>query len=665
MITTTARLLGAAVLAFAVAVLAPAGQALAQAKPMLIEGKQTLYQRVLTYPGATVHAQAGDTSGTPVPAMSSYYVYERKAVGGGEWLLVGPADDGTTAGWIDGSKTVAWKQQLGLAFTRTTQRGRTLMFRSQKDLEDVINAEDPASVADSLRAEIAKGATPGDFVVIAQEPETFIDIQRQFYLLPILDAKETMNAAGNDMRELHLASITGGVEAVTEPDAPAVPEFEDMLRNFSAAVVFVIDSTKSMGPYIERTKNVVTGIYDRIQKEDIGANVKFGLVAFRSKTKDKSELEYLSKVFVDPNDATGKSDFLASVTNLAPASASTARFSEDAFAGIVTALNDIDWSTFGGRYIVLITDAGALQGGDEYSSTGMDSQQMQLLVQERGTAIYTIHLLTPEGKGNHSEAESQYNVLSQNAQTSQPLLYSIEGGDVGQFGKVVATLSDAIVEQVRAANAADLQAGSVPPPPPDGAASADDAARIQSDVAAVGYAMQLAYLGRLAKTASPEFVDAWAADRDFGNPTVATMDVRVLLTKRQLSDLQQVLRTVLDVGKTNQLQPEGFFDAIRSTALTISRDPTKLKDPNALKLGDLGLLDEYLNDLPYKSKFSGIDQETWQSWSLFEQQAFLDEIERKLAMYQQFNDDADSWVTLAPGAPASEAVYPVPLDAMP
>jgi serine/threonine-protein kinase PpkA len=665
MITTIARWLSTAALALVVSVVVAAGPALAQAKPLLIEGKQTLYQRVLTYPGATLHAQAGDASGTPVPAMSSYYVYERKDVGGGEWLMVGPADDGTLVGWVDATKTVAWKQQLGLAFTRTTQRGRTLMFRSQKDLEDVINAEDPASVADTLRAEIAKGATPDDFAVVAQEPETFIDIQKQFYLLPILDAKETMDAAGNEMRELHLASITGGVEAVDEPAAPEVPQFEEMLRNFSAAVVFVIDSTKSMGPYIEQTKNVVTGIYDRIQKEDIGANVKFGLVAFRSRTKDKSELEYLSKVFVDPNDATGKDDFLASVKNLAPASASTARFSEDAFAGIMTALNDIDWSTFGGRYIVLITDAGALQGGDEYSSTGMDSQQMQLLVQERGTAIYTIHLLTPEGKGNHEEAEAQYSVLSQSAQTSQPLLYPVEGGDVGQFGRVVATLSDAIVDQVEAANAADLEVGFVPPPPPDNPAPADDAARIQSDVAAVGYAMQLAYLGRLAKTTSPEFVDAWAADRDFTHPTVATMDVRVLLTKRQLSDLQQVLRTVLDVGKTNQLEPEGFFDAIRSAALTISRDPTKLKDPNALKLGDLGLLDEYLSDLPYKSKFSGIDQDAWQSWSLLEQQAFLDEIERKLAMYQQFNDDADSWVTLAPNAPASEAVYPVPLDAMP
>ena len=57
-----------------------------------------------------------------------------------------------------------------------------------------------------------------------------------------------MNAAGNEMRELHLASITGGVEAMAEPAAPAVPEFEDMLRNFSAAVVFVIEFHQVDGP---------------------------------------------------------------------------------------------------------------------------------------------------------------------------------------------------------------------------------------------------------------------------------------------------------------------------------------------------------------------------------------------------------------------------------
>jgi hypothetical protein len=637
--------------------------ALAQGKPLLIEGKQTLYQRILTYPGASIHAAAGDTTGTPVPAMSSFYVYERRNVAGADWLLVGAADDGITAGWIDGRQTVAWKQQLALAFTNPAQRDRTLIFRNQQDLEAVINAKDPGAAAGALRQRIAGGSTPDDFPVVAQEPETFIDIQHQFYLLPILDAKETMTGAGYEMRELHLASITGGVEAGKEPAAPSLsaPDTDNMLRNFSAAVVFVIDSTQSMGPYIDQTKKVVTGIYDQIQKQDTGATVKFGLVAFRSKTKENTDIEYLTKVFVDPSQATGKDSFLESVKKLAPANASTARFSEDSYAGVVAALNDIDWSAFGGRYIVLITDAGALEGKDEYSSTGMNGEQVRLLAQERGVAIYTVHLLTPEGASNHKEAEAQYGALSKNSETSRPLLYPVEGGNVDQFGKVIGVLSQAIVEQVKTANAGGLSPAGVQTAP----ASTDDATRIKSDVAAVGYAMQLAYLGRLAKTTTPEFVDAWASDRDFAKPDVATMDVRVLLTKRQLSDLQQVLRTVLDVGKTKQLDPAGFFDAIRSAAATVSRDPTKLKDPNAVRLGDLGLLDEYLSDLPYKSKVMSIDQDIWQSWSISEQQYFLDEIERKLAMYQQFNDDVDSWVKLAPNAPASEAVYPVPLDAMP
>jgi serine/threonine-protein kinase PpkA len=660
MIKTMAQSLAAALI---VALSVAPGEALAQAKPLLLEGKQTLYQRVLTYPGATLHVSPGDAAGAKVPAMSSFYVYERKDESGAEWLLVGPADNGTTSGWIAGKETVAWKQQLALAFTKTAQRDRTLIFRSRQDLENVVLAEDPAATAAALRDEIAKGSTPDDFPVVAQEPETFIDIQKQFYLLPILDSKENMFATGSKLRELHLASITGGVEALEAPEPPAAPEFENMLQNFSAAVVFVIDSTKSMGPYIEQTKKVVTGIYDRIQSEDTGANVNFGLIAFRSQTKDKSELEYITKMFVNPNDGVGKNEFLQSVESLAPASGSTARFSEDSLAGVVSALKDIDWNNFGGRYIVLITDAGALQGDDEFSSTGMNSEQVNLMAREHGVAIYTIHLLTPEGKGNHSEGEAQYSVLSSNSETAQPLLYPVEGGDVAQFGKVVGILSDAIVEQVKAANSAGLPSVVEPPPPTGG--PADDAARIQADVAAVGHAMQLAYLGRLARTTTPEFVDAWAADRDFSNQAVATMDVRVLLTKRQLSDLYQVMGKVLEVGKTKQLETEGFFEAIRSAALTISRDPTKLKDPNATRLADLGLLDEYLSDLPYKSQFAQIDQNIWQSWSKDQQWRFLDTIERKLALYQQFNDDADGWVKLAPDAPESEAVYPVPLDAMP
>ena len=295
------------------------------------------------------------------------------------------------------------------------------------------------------------------------------------------------------------------------------------------------------------------------RRKDIGANVKFGLVAFRSRTKDKSELEYLSKVFVDPNDAIGKDDFLASVKSLAPASASTARFSEDAFAGMVTALNDIDWQTFGGRYIVLITDAGALEGNDEYSSTGMDSDQMRLLAQERGTAIYTIHLLTPEGKGNHKDAEAQYSVLSQNAETSQPLLYPVEGGDVGQFGKVISlslrcdrrSSEDRQCRRPAPGRRSATAAGQRRQPTTRRASSPmsrRSAMRCSSPIS-----------GASPRRRQPGVRRRLGRRPRFREPTVATDGCPRPLTKRQLSDLQQVLRTVLDVGKTKQFKPGGLL----------------------------------------------------------------------------------------------------------
>ena len=86
-----------------------------------------------------------------------------------------------------------------------------------------------------------------------------------------------------------------------------------------------------------------------------------------------------------------------------PATVSSPRFSEDAYAGVMTALHDVEWNNFGGRYVVLITDAGALKGNDPFSSTMLDAPQVKLEAQHRGVAIYAMHLKTPEGKANHAE----------------------------------------------------------------------------------------------------------------------------------------------------------------------------------------------------------------------------------------------------------------------
>lgn len=62
----------------------------------------------------------------------------------------------------------------------------------------------------------------------------------------------------------------------TEDDTPA-----SQLREFNAGVVFVIDSTISMGPYIERTREAVSKILDRIEAANLEEQVKFGLVSYR------------------------------------------------------------------------------------------------------------------------------------------------------------------------------------------------------------------------------------------------------------------------------------------------------------------------------------------------------------------------------------------------
>jgi len=547
------------------------------------------------------------------------------------------------------------------------------MFATHDDLLAVLGEMDPAATAAPLR-QAAEAGQASD-VVVSIEPATHIDILKQFYLLPIMSVEETYMGAGYPVRALQVASVTtDGADVGVNAPPPSAPKSEAVvqLTNFKATVVFVIDSTISMGPYIDRTREAVRKIYAKVEKEGMADKIRFGLVAYRSNLGASPGLEYVSRIYADPTEIKSGDEFLARVSELGPATVSSARFDEDAFSGVLSALEAIKWNEFGGRYMVLITDAGAIKGGDNLSGTGLDAGQVRLEAQDRGVAIYTMHLKTPEGRKNHASAEAQYRDLSSHPQVSNPLYYDVKTGDVQKFGEIVDMLSMAIVEQVRGASRGEMAVGS--------AISAQDedkvlgqspsAAQTQAEqaaaaAAAVGHAMQLAYLGRVQGTTAPPLFNAWVADRDLAKPDVATTGVRVLLSKNQVSDMQQVLQEIYTAGQMSQLSPDDFFDSMRSAAAIMGRDPARLNDVNATKLADLGLMGEYLDDLPYKSKIMSMDQELWASWSIGEQQAFLDEVDRKLRLYQRYHDDVDRWVFLDGGAVPGDAVYPVPLEALP
>ncbi|MGE1167111.1 hypothetical protein ACQJ0Y_28690, partial [Peribacillus simplex] len=79
--------------------------------------------------------------------------------------------------------------------------------------------------------------------------------------------------------------------------------------------VFVIDSTISMDPYIDRTREAIKRVYAQIEKENLGQQVKFGLIAYRSSTQAVPGLEYVSKMYADPNTVKDGADFLSKVAD--------------------------------------------------------------------------------------------------------------------------------------------------------------------------------------------------------------------------------------------------------------------------------------------------------------------------------------------------------------
>ncbi len=633
--------------------------AFADTRPLLQDGKETLYQRILTTPGCHLAQEAGSADGDLQPTFSRFYVYQRSEENGENWLEVGPDSYGSVIGWLPESCTVDWKMQLTLSFTNPANREPLVFFNQRDDLVKIFDDFEPSGQVAPLRAKLQRdGEAPG---VVAQEPAYFVDLNEQFYLLPILEGEEVMTEAGFMARLLRVASVS---EATEEEPPEDQGDLSAQLREFNAGVVFVIDSTASMGPYIERTREAVERIYQRIEDEKLTDQVKFGLVSFRDSVEASPDVEYVTRLFANPADIENGSDFMAQVADLREAQTSTVGWEEDAYAGVMPAVEEIEWSNFGARYIVLITDASAVDEESERSSTGFGADQVRLEAARQGIAVYTLHLKTPGGErnGDHAKAEAQYSNLSTFAGTGTSLYYPVNTGDVALFGQRVDALASAITDQVQAAYLGEDAIGSAL-----NAEEAEDPGeqRLVNDFEVIGHAMRLAYLGQVTGSQAPPVFEAWISDRDLIAQHVPTTEVRVLLTKGQLSDLSDVVEEILNAANAGLISPTDMFEKLRSVAAAMGADPSQLQQGEAQHLGELGLMGEYLDDLPYQSEVLNLDEETWLSWDGLQQERFIRRLTTKLRHYQRYNADVDRWVSLAESADPRDDVYPIPLEMMP
>lgn len=615
-------------------------------RPLLMAGKKTLFQRVLSKPGAQLSADAGSPPGKALPAFSVLYVYQRKDVDGSPWVRVGAATDGRSDGWLPASQVSDWKQSLVLKFTERSGRAPVMFLRQPGEVEKLL--ADPVAAKSALTK--AQNNREDNQQVLALEPTASAVPQNQFYLLPIFDSKESFDDNGQPVQLLNVASIDPGSRAAAKPASPTLSAHADAFRT---AVVLVVDTTVSMQPYIDQIRDVVHELQTRIAERGELDSVSFGMVGFRSSIQKTPGLEYVAKTLITLDQGRDPQRFLEMARQVKASTVSSHSFNEDAFAGVMQAVDGMDWSGYGGRIILLVSDAGALRKNDPFAATQMNEAEVRQAALGKQIKIYALHLRTDAGKKTHAGAESQYRVLTADANPQIGDLYTpVPGGDVRKLGERVdeiGTVFANLVHQVRS---------NTPQPVPLLSA----APSLADKSAAVGYAMHMDFLGRKAASQAPQLVNAWTADRDLTNPALPAFQVCVMLTKLQLNDLQQSLKLIVDAARKTQSSPKDFFQEIASASAYMSRDPQALRKGG--NLADGGLLGEYLEGLPYRSKSLNMTQDLWLSLSVAEQEDFIDELDSKIRLYETFHNDVANWVRFGDAEPG-DALYRVPLSTLP
>jgi hypothetical protein len=616
-------------------------------RPLTLEGKRALYQRVIAVPGTRVVDTAGAPlrQAVPVAPFTVFYVYDRDTVGGREWLRVGLDSVGDIQGWMPAEQGVEWRQTLTVGFKDPANQPRVPLFADRNQLKALVEGNQVESY-NALRQRAIDGDV-SDSGVIAVQPDGFIDIRRNFYLVPILSHEDVL-VGDYQARLLEVASVP-----LNYPDP------------YRAGIVFVIDTTVSMQPYIEQTREIMRGIYEQIEDAGLSNRVSYGLVGFRDNTDAAPGLEYVSRVFAD---LTGSGEeFLSQVAAVRAATASSQGFDEDPYAGVERALEDIDWGDHFARYVILITDAGPRLATDPLSATKLGTAELRAKLADMGVAAWAIHLKTPVGEreNDHVPAEREYRALSRVEDIGE-FYYPVEAGDIDAFASTLDTLMRQLTDQVRVA-ASGFQ-------PLRGQSAAvgsggNDLEAFQDKVSRLGYALQMDYLQQqVGGGAVPALFNAYLVDRDPANPGEEAVDVRVLLTRDQLSDLHDVLREILLRAEEGALAPQDFLSELSSLAAIISRDPQAVQSGGVgatMNLADFGFMREYIEGLPYQSEVMNLDLASWQQWTAVQQFEFINSLDSKVAYYRALHDNLDLWVSLDGGPIDGDSVYPLLLEALP
>jgi len=633
-------------------------------KPVVVPGKSVLPLRVLARPFSNIYDKPDGTIITEnVPVFQSYIVYTRPDVSITStvtegWYEIGSDVRGTVLGWMKAEDVMEWKQTMCLAYTHPGGRQPVLMFERLEPLRGLLNMppDSRAAAADDLYQSIAAGDMGENFPIIAKEPDDFVDIIEQFYLLPILE-HTPVEIDYNEGRLLKVAAATkterGSVALETSTAGLDKPEAE-VLPQVQMDIVYVVDMTGSMQPYIDATLEVIKNMALSITKDDrLAASVKFGLWGYRDTLPDNPEMpdvEFLTKNFTP--EFQDVNDFAATLATVQADGGGDGP--EDVYSGVEHALRQSAWTPEGLHILVLIGDAPSHQLGEARNASGHSAKTLRNFADPPNNVyIYAVHIKDHRAPQDYWDlTQAQFQTLAFNPGLELPSYWNVMSNDKAGFMQASREIAGDFVSLVKLAKQGDMAS-----------IKAKIEAAPQDSPLRMGHAALVQWLGREKGVKAPRDVTAWITDKDLLDPDIQAMDVRILVSKNELDSLKTVLQEIMTAGRRGLIGGEEFFTALQSIPSVVARAGEQIK--HAQNIAESGLLPEFMLDLPYRSRIMNMSNELWASWGVDQQEEFLTEIDAIIKLYAAIHESPQGWIALNEGDDPGDYVHPISLGALP
>lgn len=633
--------------------------------PLSMPGHDSIYQRVLAKPGAMLVDGPGASGGTPLETFGLLYVFAVKP----GWRQVGHLIETGPEGWVAEGQVQPWNVMLVMRYAPQGARSPVLFFKEETAAKGLLLEPDPAA---SVAALVKSAETQADPRLAAIE-EKFVDWRTMPYVMPVLRSSPVVANDGQTIYLAEVGSVAGQGRPAASAAAPSLaapvagrPGYcADASQAASVhQVVFVIDTTSSMGPYIQGVRRIAQTWRDEIERRGLTDKFRFGVIAYRNNMDAPAQqgLEYVTRNALPLSRESDARRLAAAMDGLAPATVSTHSFDEDAVAGLKEAV-DFDWSQgCGGRFLFLITDAGALKSDDPKArNPGVGLTTIAARAREQGISIFPVHVETAEARraANIERAAEQYRAELDTSEAGNGADYrTIANGSPAAFNDYLRQVGS-IITAIGAERQGALQAKPVVAPPAGGGTA--PTVSVKDMVLGKLFSVQQRFLGALAHTPAPTFTSSWTSDRDLANLSLPALEVSVYLTRRQLNMLAEKTKYLIDSARLAKTESSAFFNALQMVSAATSQDPSRLSGPDSsLK----ALMPSFLAVLPYKSPVLALTPEQWRAMGAANQNAFIRRLQEKLAFYRSLDADQSLWKNLGSNDPA-QAIALVPLNRLP